>query len=203
MPVIERRVHREFQEQEMRVRSHPLGRHRRPRDTPIWKLEAALRCRSCGPAPSAHMIKLTETGENHALRLGASGRGEVSPSGRVDSRYAKVLLNGGRGARTDETEGFARFRSLAQASSSYGNFASNSASEIPNAVAIALFGAPNAIIARTKRRSASAKLEALHFSAASASLSASTRGVIPFGFRPEPDLAPPRPTPLDFVISNL
>jgi hypothetical protein len=28
--------------------SIPLEHVRRPRDTPIWKLEAALRCRSCG-----------------------------------------------------------------------------------------------------------------------------------------------------------
>jgi hypothetical protein len=35
---------------------------RRPRDTPIWKLEAALKCRSCRKgryAPPVHMIKLT------------------------------------------------------------------------------------------------------------------------------------------------
>src|ERR1035437_6279948 len=35
---------------------------RRPRDTPIWKLEAALKCRSCKTpryAPSVHMIRLT------------------------------------------------------------------------------------------------------------------------------------------------
>ncbi len=60
----------------MRVRSHPLGRHRRPRDTPVWNLEAALRCRSGKKhrhAASAHMLKVTETRENHALRLGASG----------------------------------------------------------------------------------------------------------------------------------
>ncbi len=90
--------------------------------------------------------------------------------------------------------------SLAWDPSSSGNFASNSASEIPNATAVALFGAPSAIIARTKRRSASPNFEAPHFSAASASLRASTRGVIAFGFRPEPGLAPPRPIPLDFVI---
>ena len=38
---------------------------RRPRDTPIWKLEAALKCRSCrkGRYSPAHMIKLTETRE--------------------------------------------------------------------------------------------------------------------------------------------
>jgi hypothetical protein len=36
---------------------------RRPRDTPIWKLEAALKCRSCRTpryAPPVHMIRLTE-----------------------------------------------------------------------------------------------------------------------------------------------
>jgi hypothetical protein len=39
---------------------------RRPRDTPIWKLEAALKCRSCRKdryAPPVHMIKLTATQE--------------------------------------------------------------------------------------------------------------------------------------------
>jgi hypothetical protein len=39
---------------------------RRPRDTPIWKLEAALKCRSCRKgryAPPVHMIKLTERQE--------------------------------------------------------------------------------------------------------------------------------------------
>jgi hypothetical protein len=37
---------------------------RRPRSTPIWKLEAALKRRSCKNgryAPPVHMIKLTET----------------------------------------------------------------------------------------------------------------------------------------------
>src|SRR3954470_5096714 len=46
--------------------SIPLGDVRRPRDTPIWKLEAALKCRSCKKgrsAPPVHMIKLTETRE--------------------------------------------------------------------------------------------------------------------------------------------
>ena len=93
-------------------------------------------------------------------------------------------------------------RSPARDSSSSGNFASNSTSEIPNALAVALFGAPNAIIARTKRRSASLNFEAPHLSAASASLSACTRDVIAFRFRPDPGLTPPRPIPLDFVISN-
>jgi hypothetical protein len=43
--------------------SLPLNAIRRPRDTPIWKLEAALKCRSCRKgryAPPVHMIKLTE-----------------------------------------------------------------------------------------------------------------------------------------------
>jgi hypothetical protein len=42
----------------------PLDAIRRPRDTPIWKLEAALKCRSSKKgryAPLVHMIKLTET----------------------------------------------------------------------------------------------------------------------------------------------
>ena len=46
--------------------SLPLDAIRRPRDTPIWKLEAALKCRSCRKgrhAPPAHMVKLTERRE--------------------------------------------------------------------------------------------------------------------------------------------
>jgi hypothetical protein len=46
--------------------SLPLDAIRRPRATPIWKLEAALKCRSCKKgryAPPVHMIKLTETRE--------------------------------------------------------------------------------------------------------------------------------------------
>jgi hypothetical protein len=46
--------------------SIPLDAIRRSRDTPIWKLEAALKCRSCRKgryAPPAHMIKLTERRE--------------------------------------------------------------------------------------------------------------------------------------------
>jgi hypothetical protein len=44
--------------------SLPLDAIRRPRDTPIWKLEASLKCRSCRKgryAPPVHMVKLTET----------------------------------------------------------------------------------------------------------------------------------------------
>jgi hypothetical protein len=42
--------------------SIPLEQVRRPRDTPIWKLEASLKCRSCKKgryAPPVHMIRLT------------------------------------------------------------------------------------------------------------------------------------------------
>jgi hypothetical protein len=46
--------------------SIPLDAIRRPRDTPLWKLESSFRCRSCGTKhyrPPVHMIKLTETRE--------------------------------------------------------------------------------------------------------------------------------------------
>src|SRR3954468_13546742 len=46
--------------------SLPLDAIRRPRDTPLWKLEASLKCRSCRKGrngPPVHMIKLTETRE--------------------------------------------------------------------------------------------------------------------------------------------
>jgi hypothetical protein len=39
---------------------------RRPRDTPIWKFEAALKCRSFGTRrykPPVHMVKLTQERE--------------------------------------------------------------------------------------------------------------------------------------------
>jgi hypothetical protein len=42
--------------------SIPLEHVRRSKDTPIWKLENSLRCRSCGTRryrPPVHMIKLT------------------------------------------------------------------------------------------------------------------------------------------------
>src|SRR6266850_1405230 len=46
--------------------SLPLDAIRRPRETPLWKLEASLKCRSCRKgrhAPPVHLIKLTETRE--------------------------------------------------------------------------------------------------------------------------------------------
>jgi hypothetical protein len=46
--------------------SLPLDAIRRPRDTPLWKLEASLKCRSCRNgryAPPVRMIRLSETRE--------------------------------------------------------------------------------------------------------------------------------------------
>src|ERR1700722_12629564 len=46
--------------------SIPLDCVRRPKDTPIWKLEPSLKCRSCRKglyAPPVHMIRLTEERE--------------------------------------------------------------------------------------------------------------------------------------------
>jgi hypothetical protein len=43
---------------------------RHPRETPIWKLEVALKCRSCKKgryAPPVHMIRLTEKRGDHAV----------------------------------------------------------------------------------------------------------------------------------------
>jgi hypothetical protein len=51
------------------ARQRPASRFehvRRPRDTPIWKLEAALKCGSCRTprySPRVHMIKLTQQRE--------------------------------------------------------------------------------------------------------------------------------------------
>jgi hypothetical protein len=51
--------------------SIPLDAVRRPRVTPIWKLEAALKCRSCKKgryAPPVQMIKLTEARRTNPYR---------------------------------------------------------------------------------------------------------------------------------------
>jgi len=51
--------------------SLPLDAIRRPSDTPIWKLEASLKCRSCRKgryAPPVHMIKVTATRETAPCR---------------------------------------------------------------------------------------------------------------------------------------
>jgi hypothetical protein len=42
--------------------SIPLDAVRRPRDTPLWKLEASFKCRSCRKgryAPPVHLLRLT------------------------------------------------------------------------------------------------------------------------------------------------
>lgn len=46
--------------------SIPLDAVRRPRNTPIWKLEAALKCRSCRTlrySPPVYMVRLTKIRE--------------------------------------------------------------------------------------------------------------------------------------------
>jgi predicted CxxxxCH...CXXCH cytochrome family protein len=46
--------------------SFPLETIRRPKDTPIWKLEVSLKCRACRHgryAPPVHMVRLTEERE--------------------------------------------------------------------------------------------------------------------------------------------
>jgi len=65
--------------------SIPLDAIRRPHDTPIWKLEAALKCRSCGKgryAPPVRMIKLTETREITPYLWVHPGRGKIMPIAR-------------------------------------------------------------------------------------------------------------------------
>jgi hypothetical protein len=50
--------------------SLPLDAIRRPRDTPIWKLEASLKCRACRKgryAPPVHMIKADGDAPGYAL----------------------------------------------------------------------------------------------------------------------------------------
>ncbi|KRR07685.1 hypothetical protein [Bradyrhizobium valentinum] len=43
--------------------SLPLDAIRRPRDTPIWKLEASLKCRSCRKGRSAPPVRMDQAGE--------------------------------------------------------------------------------------------------------------------------------------------
>jgi hypothetical protein len=57
--------------------SLPLADIRRPRDTPIWKLEAALKCRSCRKGRYAPPTQTDRDARDHAVSLGASRRGEV------------------------------------------------------------------------------------------------------------------------------
>jgi hypothetical protein len=65
---------------------------RRPRDTPIWKLEAALKCRSCKKgryAPPVHMIKLTATQETRRI----SGCIRTRSGGRRRREIRKICLS--------------------------------------------------------------------------------------------------------------
>ena len=69
--------------------SLPLDAIRRPRDTPLWKLEASLKCRSCRKgryAPPVHMIKLTEKREITPYRW-------VHPSPTSSSRAVHASLD--------------------------------------------------------------------------------------------------------------
>jgi hypothetical protein len=57
--------------------SLPLDAIRRPRNTPIWKVEAALKCRSCRTrrySPARAHNQADQRARDRALRLGASGR---------------------------------------------------------------------------------------------------------------------------------
>jgi hypothetical protein len=61
--------------------SLPLDAIRRPRDTPIWKLEASLKCRSCRKGryapPVAHDQADRKAGD-YAVQVGAAGGRQVS-----------------------------------------------------------------------------------------------------------------------------
>jgi hypothetical protein len=68
--------------------SLPLDAIRRPRDTPLWKLEASLKCRSCRTpryAPPARMIKLTEARQTTPYKW---------VQHRLKNRFSSVLSNG-------------------------------------------------------------------------------------------------------------
>ena len=65
-----------------KTRASPLDAIRRPRDTPVWKLEASLKCRSCRKArwtPPVRMIKLTEAREITPSGCIRMRRGESPP----------------------------------------------------------------------------------------------------------------------------
>lgn len=71
--------------------SLPLDAIRRPRNTPIWKLEASLKCRSCSNgsyAPPVHVIRLTETRQIAPLSMGSPGCGKVSACSAVSKNQA-------------------------------------------------------------------------------------------------------------------
>jgi hypothetical protein len=68
--------------------SLPLEAIRRPRDTPIWKLESSLKCRSCRHgryAPPVRMIKLTDSQEISPYKW-------VYPDEEITLQYFRCLL---------------------------------------------------------------------------------------------------------------
>jgi hypothetical protein len=72
--------------------SLPLDAIRRLRDTPIWKIDAALKCRSCWKvryAPPVHMIKLTEARES---RLTCEGAGSHAGDFALSNPHFSNLL---------------------------------------------------------------------------------------------------------------
>ena len=79
--------------------SLPIDAIRRPRGTPIWKLEAALKCRSCKKgrsAPPVHMIKLTETRElplttGSILTRSADCVAALAGKARQERRFYRLL----------------------------------------------------------------------------------------------------------------
>jgi hypothetical protein len=72
--------------------SIPLDAIRRPRDTPIWKLEAALKCRSCKKArhaPQVHMIQLTQERER-SLPTSGCIRMTIDEAGAITSSVKRA-----------------------------------------------------------------------------------------------------------------
>ena len=53
--------------------SLPLSAIRRPRDTPLWKLEASLKCRSCRKGAAGTHDQADRDAGDHAVSVGASG----------------------------------------------------------------------------------------------------------------------------------
>jgi hypothetical protein len=73
--------------------SLPLDAIRRPRETPMWKLEAALKCRSCKNgryAPPVHMIKLTEKREITPYKWAVATTVKHLPSTRAGASVMRV-----------------------------------------------------------------------------------------------------------------
>ena len=76
--------------------SLPLDAIRRPRDTPIWKLEASLKCRSCRKGRSAPPVRMIKLDRSRAKSLLISGSIRTR-SVRVRSSLAETEAAGGDG----------------------------------------------------------------------------------------------------------